>query len=1030
MDKSYHVPEHPSNAQRPSRRDHRTKKPRRNVRLPLLVLLLLVILGTGIGYEARTNELQATFFSRYAQDVTWHLEKGPSRSIAFPTDGPYDLSRGYALLPRLQLRLNERGFVVSAQARQSRKSRLLLEEGIPLPYEKSITAGLRIYDHKGLEVYRAPFPSHQFPSFESIPPLLVDILLYRENRELMEKDRPFLNPAVEWDRFTLACFSYLRERFFGTPSGMGGSTLATQIEKFRHSSQGMTKSPGDKFKQIIGASLWAYRNGPSTLAVRKDIVREYLNGMPLGAAAGHGEINGIGNGMWAWFGKPLEQVVSELLLPETRHDNLLRKAKTLKETLALIIATQRPSLYLGSDRKALEEKVRLTLNSLAAEGIITETLRNAVLATPLNFRPGAPVAPSAPQPDRKGATAIRIMLLDLLGVNSLYELDRLDLSVETSVDFEVQQKVNVLLGSLYDPQFLQAKGFIAPYLLDKGDPQKVIYSIALFESFPEWNSLRIQADTLDQPLDINIGTKLELGSTAKLRTLASYLMAVDEADRTYSTPLRGQHIPGAMPQDAQDALSAWVRDYRRSHLDISREELLRASLQRTFSANPDRVFFTGGGIHRFNNFDKEQDSREFTVEEGFRHSVNLVFIRIMRELVNYHIARLGYDKKAILSSENASEREVLLREAADVEATEILRKYYRTHAGKTHEQSLDRLRRSSRHPLRNFVLLYLKENPKAALPQLLAAARIFSPDSALDEDALASLYRTYRGKTYSLTDEAYLLGKHPLQLWIVGYLKDHPKASWSEVLEASTEARRQAMTWLFNPRFRSAQNQRIRTILERKAFEAIHRTWRTLGYPFPTLVPSLATAIGSSADRPVSLAELVGIILNDGLYKPTLSIKALHFAQGTPYETHFSQKTHPVERVMSPEVAQVLKYALRQVVKAGTGARVRGEFLRSTGDPMDVGGKTGTGNNQFKTFRSTAEVISAKIINRTSTFVFFCDRFFGIVTAHVPGEAAGDYGFTSALAVQTLKTLKPAIEPLIQAEESSAVPGSASLDHS
>jgi len=65
-------------------------------------------------------------------------------------------------------------------------------------------------------------------------------------------------------------------------------------------------------------------------------------------------------------------------------------------------------------------------------------------------------------------------------------------------------------------------------------------------------------------------------------------------------------------------------------------------------------------------------------------------------------------------------------------------------------------------------------------------------------------------------------------------------------------------------------------------------------------------------------------------------------------------------------------------------------------------------------------VASSKIINRTSTFVFFVDNYFGIVTAHVEGPEAGEYEFTSALAVQVLKTLKPALEPLFQSKVSSS----------
>ena len=44
-----------------------------------------------------------------------------------------------------------------------------------------------------------------------------------------------------------------------------------------------------------------------------------------------------------------------------------------------------------------------------------------------------------------------------------------------------------------------------------------------------------------------------------------------------------------------------------------------------------RRFATGGGVHAFANFDREDDGRIMTVREAFRKSVNLVFIRLMRQ---------------------------------------------------------------------------------------------------------------------------------------------------------------------------------------------------------------------------------------------------------------------------------------------------------------------------------------------------------------------------------------------------------------
>ena len=56
----------------------------------------------------------------------------------------------------------------------------------------------------------------------------------------------------------------------------------------------------------------------------------------------------------------------------------------------------------------------------------------------------------------------------------------------------------------------------------------VRYSFTLVERTEGGNRVRVQTDTTDQPLDINEGSKLELGSTAKLRVLATYLELVAE----------------------------------------------------------------------------------------------------------------------------------------------------------------------------------------------------------------------------------------------------------------------------------------------------------------------------------------------------------------------------------------------------------------------------------------------------------------------------------------------------------------------
>ncbi len=126
----------------------------------------------------------------------------------------------------------------------------------------------------------------------------------------------------------------------------------------------------------------------------------------------------------------------------------------------------------------------------------------------------------------------------------------------------------------------------------------------------------------------------------------------------------------------------------------------------------------------------------------------------------------------------------------------------------------------------------------------------------------------------------------------------------------------------------------------------------------------------------------------------------------TPYETQFVRKPAAAKRVLNAEIALIIKRALFNVVEKGTAKRVYQAFLNEEGTRLPVGGKTGTGDNQHKRLDSDGMVISSEVINRTATFSFIIgDRFFGNITAYVPGPQASEYSFTSSLPVALLKNL-------------------------
>ena len=300
------------------------------------------------------------------------------------------------------------------------------------------------------------------------------------------------------------------------------------------------------------------------------------------------------------------------------------------------------------------------------------------------------------------------------------------------------------------------------------------------------------------------------------------------------------------------------------------------------------------------------------------------------------------------------------------------------------------------------------------------------PREKLTEKRIEQLYTNYGPGKYSLPDQGYIARVHPLELWLLAYLKEFDKATFTDAVTASRDERQEVYSWLFKTRHRSARDSRIRTMLEVEAFLDIHQRWARLGYPFDHLVPSLATALGSSGDRPAALAELMGIIQNGGMRAPTLRIEHLSFAKDTPFATVFEPANTQGVRVMPAEVANALRNALSKVVEGGTARRIAGAFALQDGTVLSLGGKTGTGDNRIETVGRYGNVTSSLARNRTATFVFYIgDDHFGTLTAYVPGSQSDKFRFTSALPVQVLKGMAPLLVPYLQpGTHTQCLPGS------
>ncbi len=980
----------------------------------MLLLLLLAVAVAVLYQESKSSRWQARYFAARAAAFSASPHAGASPTIRFPTPGPYDVRLGYADLPGFIARLQQQGYALSAQARWSPALLAHAAAGFFTVYAEKGAAGLVVRDRTGALSFSARYPRRGFALYQDIPEVVVRTLLYIEDRALLDERYPYKNPALEWDRFGRALLDWVGKKLGLIDHAVGASTLATQIEKFRHSEQGYTRGVHDKYRQMMSASLRAYMDGPDTRARRRAIVRDYLNAVPLSAAVGYGEVNGLGDGLWAWYGRNLADVTRQLSAPGIQAPRAVDAAQgqAYRTVLSLLLAQRRPSYYLGAGHDDLQALADSYLRLMRRDGIIGDGLYQTARAARIERLPKAPARNSEPFAARKTDSIVRTRLAHTLGVPRLYDLDRLDLAVAGTLDQRAQQHITELRRSLGRLAGARAAGALGFRVLDEQDDlSKIVYSFTLYERTAQGNAERIQSDTFDQPLDINEGVKLDLGSTAKLRTVMHYMELIEGLYRHYSA------VPEAerrrVTPDPRDRLSAFVLTALKAHPKLTLEGVLQAALQRRYSANPHERFFTAGGSHRFVNFNHSDDGRVLSVREALQDSVNLVFVRLMRDVVNHHIYKPGSVARALEDQANPLRRAYLMR-FADREGRVYLRRFYGKYRGKDAAAILDTLVDTLRPTPARLALAYRYINPTGDRGALRDFLRTHIETTALTQGDVDALYGRYAPGRYDLPDMGYIARVHPLELWLAAYLSTRPGAGWEDVVAASAGERQDVYRWLFKTRRTNAQDLRIHTLLEIEAFLEIHKGWKHLGYPFDTLVPSYASAIGSSADRPAALAELMGILANNGVRLPTVRFTELRFAGGTPYETTLSLQPAAGVRVLSPEAAASVRAALLDVVEKGTARRLGHPFLRADGGVVTVAGKTGTGDHRRDIYGAGGRLIESRVVNRTATFAFILgERHFGTITVYMPGHQAARYKFTSSLPVQVLKAAAPYLQPLV-----------------
>ena len=384
-----------------------------------IILAALLGVGAGLAAEMPTSYLQAWLFSNYARAVNYRLEPHASLDMRLPAGGPYDERLGYTRLSSFIASLAAQHFTIEQQAQQSPRLRAFIDHGGFAVYREKASLGLTVLDRAGTPIFAARFPQRVFDNFDAVPKVVVDTLLFVENGELLDPQHPRRNPAIEWDRLAAAGLAYAHRLVDPGHKVPGGSTLATQMEKYRHSPDGKTTGVSEKLRQVASASLRAYLDGPDTTAWRRQLIVDYLNSTPLGARPGYGEVIGLGDGLWVWYGTDLATANRVLSAPPS-DVNLRWRAQIYKQVLSLLLAQRRPTHYLIENRQALTALTDSYLRLLIDAGIIDAVLAEGARAVALEFRADPPSPDPISFVDRKAPNAVRARtLVDAQSVHAL-----------------------------------------------------------------------------------------------------------------------------------------------------------------------------------------------------------------------------------------------------------------------------------------------------------------------------------------------------------------------------------------------------------------------------------------------------------------------------------------------------------------------------------------------------------------------------------------------------------------------------------
>ena len=138
-----------------------------------------------------------------------------------------------------------------------------------------------------------------------------------------------------------------------------------------------------------------------------------------------------------------------------------------------------------------------------------------------------------------------------------------------------------------------------------------------------------------------------------------------------------------------------------------------------------------------------------------------------------------------MSDRDDPARVAYLRRFADKEGQVYLDRFWRDYRGRTPQEALAMLASRTRPDPRRLAVVFMSVHPDASRAALGAFLSQHLRQTTIDDDELWDLYRGLDPNRFSLRDRGYIAGIHPLELWLVRYLQDHPDAILAEVTTAS-----------------------------------------------------------------------------------------------------------------------------------------------------------------------------------------------------------------------------------------------------